>query len=94
MLKGKAYRDYFGWKHARSLLSFLAVAILLHSCMTDTDTQPAFIVGWVVLGLICLAMVVLFAGVLRYIIAGKKEQAEAQTSPAQLDYEYEEEEEE
>lgn len=79
---------------ARMLLAIGTALAVVTSCVSDADSEPTFVVGWVVLGIICVCMLILFVGVIRYIMAGRRPKESTPQQPAQLDYEYREEEEE
>lgn len=65
-------------------LACAGVCAALAGCASESGEQT-FYVGWTILGLICLGMLVLVGGFIRYISQGAKQRPQ----PAQpIDYQY------
>jgi len=51
------------------------------------ETSVSFVVGWVLLGLLIIAMGVLFAGVVRYLLAGRRKPTSSGSASPEYRYE-------
>jgi hypothetical protein len=71
----------------QAIISFLALSLcaLVLGCGDSESGEQTFYVGWTILGAICLGMVLLVAGFIRYIRQGSKGQS--QGAPL-AEYEY------
>ncbi len=77
-------KDNGRWQAVQQLAA-LFLCVLVIGCGDGESGEQTFYIGWTVLGLICLGMLVLVGGFIRYIRQGAKQRPQG---PKSLEYEY------